>query len=201
MKIDIILEKLKKFEKPKVEYEQYETPSEIVKEIVNFLHLNNLVENKKILEPACGTAKISIALSFFNPKIIIAFDIDKEAIKIAKENIKNFDIKNIKLLIANVENICFKEKFDLIVQNPPFGFRGKYNDLIFLDFAFKYSDKILSIHHGSEKNVKFLEEYAKNNGFKILYKKFFDFLIPYLFNFHRKPKVRRKVVMLYFEKI
>ncbi|MEM0480754.1 MAG: METTL5 family protein [Candidatus Aenigmatarchaeota archaeon] len=198
--LEIILESLKKFENPKVELEQYETPSNIIAEIVNFLNLNNLIENKIILEPACGTAKISIALSFFNPKFIIAFDIDKEAIKIARENIKKINAKNIYLIIGNVENIKFKRKFDLIVQNPPFGFRGNYNDLKFLEFAFNNSDLIFSIHHGTKENLEFLKKFSEDKGFKIIYYKFFDFPIKYLFKFHRKPKVNIKVVCILFSK-
>jgi len=57
--LEIILSKLKRIEKPKVELEQYETPSNLVSYIVNELLLMNLIENKKIIEPACGNAKFS----------------------------------------------------------------------------------------------------------------------------------------------
>ncbi|MEM5820792.1 MAG: methyltransferase [Candidatus Aenigmatarchaeota archaeon] len=190
-KIEQIISELNSYENPKVELEQYETPSYLISEIVNELNLMNLIKDKIVLEPACGTAKFSIAISFFNPKFVIAFDIDKEAIKVAKDNYEevkeNYEISKIYFLIADVRKIKFKKRFDLIVMNPPFGIQGKIKDLEFLDFATQTSNFICSINPDG-KNKEFFVKFLSKRNFKVL--KFVEkrFELPKTFWFHKKKK-------------
>ncbi|MEM5829927.1 MAG: methyltransferase [Candidatus Aenigmatarchaeota archaeon] len=199
-KIEQIISELSSYENPKVELEQYETPSYLIAEIVNELNLMNLVEDKIVLEPACGTAKFSIAISFFNPKFVVAFDIDKEAIRIAKENYEKikekFETSKIYFLIADVRKIKFRKKFDLIVMNPPFGIQGKIKDLEFLDFATKNSNFICSINPNG-KNKEFFTDFLSKRNFSVL--KFVEkkFELPKTFWFHKKKKKLIDVVIIF----
>ncbi len=77
-------------------------------------------KNPKIAEIGIGSGVISIMLSLFLKEVsIVATDISKEAIEIAKENIKRFNIKKIFLYNSSyLDNI--NQKFDIIVSNPPY---------------------------------------------------------------------------------
>ncbi|MBU5682420.1 MAG: methyltransferase [Candidatus Aenigmarchaeota archaeon] len=205
--LEVILSNLKSFENPKVELEQYETPSDLISEIVNELNLMNLIRNKKILEIACGTAKFSIALSFFNPKLIFAFDIDKDAIKIAKENYEkikneyeNHNISKIFFCIGNMKQIKFKEYFDLSIMNPPFGIQGKIKDLEFLEFAFNYSNFVVSINPNG-KNIEFFINFSKKYNFELVKYKKYLFPIKKIFWFHRKKEKKIETLVLFFRKL
>ncbi|MEM5834078.1 MAG: METTL5 family protein [Candidatus Aenigmatarchaeota archaeon] len=205
--LEVILSNLKSFENPKVELEQYETPSDLISEIVNELNLMNLIRNKKILEIACGTAKFSIALSFLNPKLIFAFDIDKDAIKIAKENYEkikneyeNHNISKIFFCIGNMKQIKFKEYFDLSIMNPPFGIQGKIKDLEFLEFAFNYSNFVVSINPNG-KNIEFFIKFSKKYNFELVKYKKYLFPIKKIFWFHRKKEKKIETLVLFFRKL
>ena len=198
--LEIILSKLKKIEKPKVELEQYETPSNLISYIVNELLLMNLIENKEIIEPACGNAKFSLAISFFNPNFILAFDIDKDVIKIAKENYENlkkeFNLSKIYFVVADVRHLKLKRKFDLCIMNPPFGIQGKIKDLEFLDFATKISNFICSINPNG-RNKEFFTKFLAERKFSILKIREEKFPIERMFWFHKKEKKYVDVVIIF----
>lgn len=199
--IQIILSKLKSFENPKVELEQYETPCDLISKIVSELNLMNLIKDKEILEVACGTAKFSIAASFYKPKKIIALDKDKDAIRVAKYNYniikEKFDVSIIKFLIADVKEIHFKKKFDLIIMNPPFGIQGKVKDIDFLRFAFNFSNFVVSINPNG-RNIKFFKNIAQKHNFKLLKFEKYMFPIKKIFDFHRKKEKKIETLILYF---
>ncbi len=55
---------------------------------------------------------------------IIASDIDEEAIKIAKENAENIGLEeDIKFVVKDVRNLNVKNKYGVIITNPPYGER------------------------------------------------------------------------------
>ncbi len=81
------------------------------------------VENgKSILEVGTGTGLISLMIAQRNPKSnILAIDIDENAVKLAEENFRNSPFSE-RLNVSNKDfkNFIGKEKYDLIVSNPPY---------------------------------------------------------------------------------
>lgn len=74
----------------------------------------------RVLDMGTGSG-IQAIVSSKNAKEIIATDINPYAIEIAKENAKSNNIKNIKFKLGNLfQPINKKNKFDLIVFNPPY---------------------------------------------------------------------------------
>ena len=81
------------FEKPKPELEQYSTPPDIAFEIIKKVNsAGNL--SGKIADLGCGTGRLSIAAAILGAEVT-GFEIDEEAINIAKEYSRreNLDIK------------------------------------------------------------------------------------------------------------
>lgn len=103
---------------------------------------NKKLLNQKILEPAvgAGTIIIRIIIRMLNRNIskneiiqflennVYAFDINKDALKLYKENIKSiaynlFGIHNIKLKLFNEDFTrahLLKDEFNFVIGNPPF---------------------------------------------------------------------------------
>ncbi|WP_406617338.1 peptide chain release factor N(5)-glutamine methyltransferase [Mycoplasmopsis adleri] len=101
----------------KVLIPRYET-----EELIYLIKDKYLKDNMKVLDLCCGSGFIGLALKKFNSTINFTLsDIDTEALEQTKENFElNFD-KNEKVKI--IQSDCFtaiKEKFDLIVSNPPY---------------------------------------------------------------------------------
>lgn len=79
--------------------------------------IKNIDKNKSILDVGCGYGFIGISLAkILNSKVVMV-DINKRAIHLTNINIRENKV-NAKAFESNIyENI--KEKFDLIVSNPP----------------------------------------------------------------------------------
>jgi len=79
--------------------------------------------NYSILDIGTGSGCISIALAKYYPESrITAIDISEESLKIAKINAESNNV-NEKITFENIDilkNFNFKNKFDIIVSNPPY---------------------------------------------------------------------------------
>jgi release factor glutamine methyltransferase len=76
---------------------------------------------RTILEIGTGSGCISLALAaHFAQAHVIAIDINKKALNLAKKNSKLNDIKNIEFVHSNLFANIKNQKFDLIVSNPPY---------------------------------------------------------------------------------
>jgi len=79
-------------------------------------------EAKKILEVGTGTGLTSLMLAQRNPNAQIqAIDIDENAVKLAAQNSENSPFKNrLAVSLEDYKNFNPKEKYDLIISNPPY---------------------------------------------------------------------------------
>ena len=75
----------------------------------------------KVLDLGTGTGAIALAIAKNCPQAFItAVDASEGALKIAQENAKNLEIANIKFVQSDWFGALQKEKFDMIVSNPPY---------------------------------------------------------------------------------
>jgi len=195
--IELLLEKLKPLEKPKVKLEQYSIPSYLAAEILNLAFLSGDIKGKKVCDFGCGSGKLAIGAALLGAKEVVGIDIDEDAIEQAEENLKIAESLVKKKL--NVKFVCcdlreWKGKCDTVLQNPPFGIKGIYTDKIFLEKALETAKKIYSLHrNGREKVRNFLIKFISSKGGKIENIIKMKFFLPHTFKFHKKPKVRYDV--------
>ena len=120
-----------------------------------------LIKNKqssiKILDIGTGSGALAISLAreFINSNIM-AIDISKEAIKVAKVNINNKKLNNqIQLNQINIDFIS--EKFDLIVSNPPYLSKKELENT---SYEIKNYEPLIALD-GGEDGLKFYRDFSK----------------------------------------
>jgi len=95
-----------------------------------FYELKKQQQFYNALEVGVGSGVICCTLSL--EKIahnIVGTDISSEAINLTNENIKNFSINNISIKKHDFLNETIKQKFNLIISNPPYISMQDYNSL------------------------------------------------------------------------
>ena len=56
-------------------------------------------------------------------RLCVGFDIDKDALDVARTNTEEFEISNIDLVQSDLSalEVAYAQKFDTVIMNPPFG--------------------------------------------------------------------------------
>ena len=123
--------------------------------------IKDIIDNtpRRILDLGTGTGCIICALCKNIPNATgIAIDKSRSALHVAKKNVKKLGLQNqIKLKHGNFADFKAKEKFDIIVSNPPY---IKYGDVRVNNSA-KFDPKI-ALYAGNDGLTAF-EQIAKNS--------------------------------------
>lgn len=78
------------------------------------------IDSPKILDLCTGSGAIAISLKKYIPNAqVYAVDISKKALEIAQKNANRLEA-NVKFIESNLFDKVKKEKFDIIVSNPPY---------------------------------------------------------------------------------
>jgi len=189
--LEIILEDVEKYTRPKNILEQYFTPANIAADILFLAYLNGDIKEKIIADFGAGTGIFTVGSCLLGAKKIYAVEIDREAIEILKENLKKFKCSQVEIIHSSVES--FEKSVDTVIQNPPFGSQRKHADLPFLIQAMKVSKVVYSLHNAETR--RFIEKKVEDMGWKITQVKRYSFPIPRTFFFHRKDVVETDVLL------
>lgn len=95
---------------------------ELVKNILLISkNIFNNVNNLKVLDLGTGSGVIAISLALEQPNWkIVASDISKDALNIAKINNDNFKLNNITFIESDIFTNLKNHKFNIIISNPPY---------------------------------------------------------------------------------
>lgn len=116
-------------------------------------------ENLKVVDLGTGSGAIALALGSEKCNWqIIATDVSAAALEIAKSNAENLHLKNIKFYQGAWCDALPKEKFDLIVSNPPY---VAENDLHLKDLQFEPQSALIAGADGLE-DIRRIILQAKN---------------------------------------
>ena len=185
--LEVRLSKLKSFEHPSFELEQYATPSSIAAEWLWMMFMKQEVQGKIILDAACGPGILGIGALLLGAQKVFFVDKDADALRLCQDNYKEikeeYDIG--KAVFVQMDITEFDKPVDLVVQNPPFGTKDKHADKKFLEKAFSLAPLVYSMHKYSTQ--RFVEAICNDYKFKITAVWRYEFPIKAAFSFHRKP--------------
>lgn len=197
--LEIALQDISPHENPRVELEQYSTPSIIAADLLwNAMSIGD-IEGLKLADLGCGTGIFAIGAALLGAEESVGVDTDHEAILIAESESKRKNLHNTRFVAADVME--FNEEADTVIQNPPFGAQKssrKSADVIFLDKALEIAPVVYSFH--MKKTMDFLVKFLEERNATITHKFEYRFPIPKIYDFHTKESVEVEVVVLRIEK-
>lgn len=195
------LESLETFSSPKDYLEQYQTPASVAGEMIHYISNNYSIQNYSIADLGCGTGILGIAAALCGCKNIFLFDIDEEALEIAKNNVESLELNdNIQIIQTDVNQLKLCKKlnkyFDLVITNPPFGIRSENGaDVEFLKTAsYLCNNTIFSLHKFS--TVNFLKKFYNKNGISDIKSFKIEYNLPKTYKFQKKKEKNIDVVCL-----
>ncbi len=184
--LELRIESLKKLEKRKLFLEQYETPSNIVADVI-FIAIDDIY-GKLVADLGCGNGAFSVAASLMGAREVHCVEIDEDAVKIAMENIGTLNIK-----IHNMDVRDFNIKVDTIIMNPPFGYQMPHADRDFIVKAMEISNTVYLLHHKGA--INYVKSMIASKG-EIDLEKDYKFNLPYGFKFHRNENEEIEVKLI-----
>lgn len=196
--LEMRLQSIPSHPKPKVNLEQYTTPSIIASDLVwNAFSLGD-IDGKNIFDLGCGTGIFTIASALMGANLAVGVDIDADSISLANEVSSGLNVDNVKFIRKDIADFDCSYEVNTVFQNPPFGSQRKADkgqDLKFVKKAIELkSDVLYSFHMASAE--EFLIDYYNKNGLDITYIFRYSFPIPKIYDFHTKENQNVNVIVL-----
>jgi len=193
----VFLSKLKTFEKPKIQLEQYTTDSEVAAEVLWNALMKGDLEDLTIGDLGAGTGILGIGALALGAKKVYFVEKDETAIKTLKENLDEYEFKGEwEIISSDIEQ--FDQEVDVVIQNPPFGTKKEHADKQFLEKAMNLGKVIYSLHKTS--TLKFIEAISLDHDFAITEQWDFDYPLKNTQKHHKKKLERIKVSCWRLEK-
>ncbi|MDR0913495.1 MAG: METTL5 family protein [Methanobrevibacter sp.] len=212
--LEILLEKVPSHPVPKVEFEQYSTPSNIASDVLwNALNFGDIY-NKSVMDLGCGTGIFTIGSRLLESKKSFGIDIDESAISKAIECKNNFHLENIDFFVNDLNDLSnyindldelfkkypYLKDIDTVIQNPPFGSQLKSKkgaDRIFIELAMTISPVVYSFHMKNTEN--FVINLFNKFGGELTHKFSYKFTIPKIYEFHTSEISTTEVTVFRFQ--
>ncbi len=182
----IELSRLKVFAKADVRLEQYPTDSEVASDMLWNAWQKGDIEGRRIADLGCGTGILGIGCLFLGAAHVTFLDKDEKALSILSQNLEGFDTSTYDLIHSDISGSEIRA--DTVVQNPPFGMKGRHADKLFLEKAFSTAQTVYSFHNGG--SGKFVSAVASDNGFRVEETFRYSFPLKGTMSFH-KQRIRR----------
>jgi len=166
----ILLSRLSQFESPKPAIEQYATDSETAAEALWLAAMHSDIQEKSVADLGCGTGVLGIGALLLGAARVFFVDIDKDALKVLKENIQTAEKLSGEALTERAEiiNSGISEltiRADTVLENPPFGVQKSHADRGFLEKAFETAPVVYSIHKAESDT--FINKFSASHRFRI----------------------------------
>jgi putative methylase len=191
--LEIILEKVRRFEKPSLELEQYSTPPQLAAKLLYFAYMKGDIESKQVVDLGCGTGVLAIASALLGG-ITTGVDTDEQVLEIAKINAREIGVK-IRWIKCNVEE--YQGDFDTVIMNPPFGAQRKGQDRPFLKKAFTIGNTVYLIQNAVSEH--FVREFSAPNLITNSIK--MKLPIAHTFKFHKKEIKYIDIILFRIERV
>lgn len=186
-----MLQSLEPIDRPAATLEQIPTPAPIAAEVLWMAHAKGDIANRSVVDLGSGNGILAIAGKLLGGSRVLGVESDSRSLEVARRNANRAGV-GVEWRLADVRG--FREPFDTVVMNPPFGAQTRHADRPFLDAAVASGHIVYTFLNPRAED--FVRRRIKNAGGRIEERLEYAFPIPHLFRFHRDPR-REISVLLY----
>jgi putative methylase len=162
--LEIFVESLPTFRRPKLRLEQYPTDAAVVATAVWDAYMRGLLD--AVLDLGCGTGRFALAAAAMGARHVLCVDVDPEALKTAKEAADAHGFHAVDFLAADAPTLALRRRFAVAFQNPPFGiWSGRGTDIAFLAAAVKHAEVVYTIH--KLPTLQYVKETVERWGYRL----------------------------------
>lgn len=161
--LEMALEKLDTFERPRADLEQYQTPAPVAARLLFHALMQGDIEGRSVLDLGCGTGVLACGAALLGAARVTGLDIDAGAIQVAEANAARCGV-TATFITGDVNDLThpLDGPFDTVIMNPPFGAQQKYADRPFIDRALREGTVIYGIFNRG--SLPFIQSYCEGRA-------------------------------------
>lgn len=196
---EIVLQTFRGFTRPDPSLEQYPTPPEVA---VRFLNMAaGDIVGRVVVDLGCGTGILSVGAALSGASFVVGVDVDGDALRVAKGNLKLaedvFGPLDVAFVRARVPEFHFRAP--VVVMNPPFGMRRRGSDYHFLTTAMEGAEVVWTLL--GRNSDPFVDRVAREMGFRWERVANLPFTLPKSMRFHRRDRLKIEVSVYRLERL
>ncbi|MCX6688916.1 MAG: METTL5 family protein [Methanoregula sp.] len=162
--LEMALQRLNGFAKPRPSLEQYQTPAPLAARLVYHAFMRGDIEGKSVCDLGCGTGVLAIGASLLGARSVLGVEIDPGAVEVARLNTGLLGA-SVEYIVADVREETFPDHLgpcDTVIMNPPFGAQKAHADRPFIDCALRVAPVTYGIFN--EGSMQFIKAYTRGRA-------------------------------------
>jgi putative methylase len=162
--LEMALQRLSGFTKPRPSLEQYQTPAPLAARLVYHAFMRGDIEGKTVCDLGCGTGVLAIGASLLGARSVLGIEIDPNAVEVARLNTALLGA-SVEYIVADVTEETLPGSLgscDTVIMNPPFGAQKAHADRPFIDCALRVAPVTYGIFNAG--SMQFIAAYTRGRA-------------------------------------
>jgi putative methylase len=158
--LEMALQRLAGFPRPRASLEQYQTPAPLAARLLYHAHSKGDIREKIVCDLGSGTGTIATGAALLGARQVKGVEIDPAAVAVASENAALLGTR-VEFIVADVRDESITERLipcDTVIMNPPFGAQKAHADRPFIDCAIRIAPVTYGIFNAG--STPFIEAYV-----------------------------------------
>lgn len=184
-KLEMALQRLDGFPRPRAVLEQYQTPAPLAARLLYHALMKGDIKGRSVCDLGSGTGVLAIGAALLGAESVRGIDIDQNAVRVAQENATLMEV-DAEFLVADVSDVSLYGSIgacDTVIMNPPFGAQTAHADRPFIDLALTIAPVTYGIFNAG--STQFIKTYTEGRA-EIAERVGGIFPIKRTFSFHTK---------------
>jgi putative methylase len=193
--LEMALQRLSGFSRPRAALEQYQTPAPLAARLLYHALMKGDIEGKSVCDLGSGTGVLAIGAALLGAVKVTGIEIDQNAVDVADANATSTGV-DVEFIVADVRDAALPGRIgtcDTVIMNPPFGAQKDHADRPFIDLALKTASVTYGIFNAG--SAQFIKTYTEGRA-EISEKVGGVFPIRRTFSFHTKDQKDIEVEIL-----